>query len=216
MTIILDGTNGVTTPSPVVVQGSTSGSITIAAPAVAGSNTATLPAGTGTIAVQGASTNIVSGTAWTYTSGTPSSIDFTNIPSWVKRITMTVADLSFAAAGTARVRLGTSGGLATTGYSGGILSVPNAGTGSVTGLGSAPQGIAAFSSTDGTTLITSQIIITNLTGNTWVSSGVAYRVNDSVGTVFSGNVVLSGTLDRISLVATTSTFDAGSVNILYE
>jgi hypothetical protein len=27
---------------------------------------------------------------------------------------------------------------------------------------------------------------------------------------------LSGTLDRISIVATTSTFDAGTINILYE
>lgn len=50
MSIILDGTNGINTPSPVVVNGSSSGTITLSAPAVAGTNTATLQASTGTIA----------------------------------------------------------------------------------------------------------------------------------------------------------------------
>ena len=75
-----------------VLSGNTSGAITISAPSVAGTNTITLPAGTGTVAVQGVSTNIVSGTSVASTSGT--SIDFTSIPSWVKRITVMLNGVS--------------------------------------------------------------------------------------------------------------------------
>lgn len=49
--------------SSILITGDTSGSITLAAPAIAGTNTATLPASTGTVLVGGApsssSTNTV-------------------------------------------------------------------------------------------------------------------------------------------------------------
>jgi hypothetical protein len=68
-----------------VLSGDTSGSITVAAPAVSGSNTQTLAAVTGTLAP------IVSGTAVT---ATGTSVDFTGIPSWVKRVTVMFSGVS--------------------------------------------------------------------------------------------------------------------------
>ena len=53
--------------SSVVISGDTSGSITLAAPAVAGTNTATLPAATGTVMVSG---NMPAFSAYQATTGT--------------------------------------------------------------------------------------------------------------------------------------------------
>ena len=65
--------------SSVVISGDTSGAITLAAPAVAGTNTATLPAATGTVMVSGnmpAFSAYASGTSSSVTSGTDTKILF--------------------------------------------------------------------------------------------------------------------------------------------
>jgi len=51
--VTIDASQNVTIAKPVVLSGSTSGAITLAAPAVAGTNTITLPASTGTVLTTG-------------------------------------------------------------------------------------------------------------------------------------------------------------------
>ena len=190
--------------SSVIIKGDTSGQIEIASPAVAGTNTQTLVPATGTLAP------LIADTAKT---ASGSSVDFTGIPSWVKRITVTMTDISFAAGGNARIRLGTSSGLVSTGYTTTntvLQATPAVSLGSITdGLASVPTSAAA-------TVVTGQFIIVNITGNTWQSSGFVSRLADNITVMTTGYIALSGTLDRLSLVATTSTFDAGTINILYE
>lgn len=54
MALVLDGTSGITQlTGSIVMSGSTSGTVTIIPTATAGSNTATLPAATGTVMVSG-------------------------------------------------------------------------------------------------------------------------------------------------------------------
>jgi hypothetical protein len=65
------------------------------------------------------------------------------------------------------------------------------------------------------------ITFTNISGNTWVSNHVFGNVlPDIVGSAQGGgSKTLSGTLDGIRMttdVASTNTFDAGLVNIIYE
>lgn len=151
-------------------------------------------------------------TADTVKTASGSSVDFTGIPSWVKRITVTMTDISFAAAGAGRIRLGTSGGLVSTGYT-------TANTAFTTGgntFGTITDGVAAISTSAAATVVTGQFIIVNITGNTWQLNGFSTRAADSATNMSTGYIALGGTLDRLSLVATTSTFDAGSINILYE
>jgi len=62
--------------SSVVISGDTSGAITLAAPAVAGTNTATLPAATGTIMVTG---NIPAFSAYTSTNSTLTNNAYTKV-----------------------------------------------------------------------------------------------------------------------------------------
>jgi len=64
------------------------------------------------------------------------------------------------------------------------------------------------------------VILTNITGNTWVSMS---NINKSSSILVggAGNIALAGTLDRIRLIASSTgapadTFDAGSINIMYE
>lgn len=187
------------------------GSVTLQEPTTATNGTLNLPAGTGTVSVNGLSSNIVSATAQSATSGT--TIDFTGIPSWVKRITFIANDISFAAAGTSRIRIGTSGGLVSTGYSSANGTISNANTTVVSTITDGFPGPITGSAAATATIVCT---VFNVTGNTWTAMTQAIRPADLLTQNGVGFITLSGTLDRISLVATTSTFDAGTINILYE
>jgi len=204
---------------PLKLNSSGGGSVTLDTPSTASTFTLTVPAITGTAVVTGSSATVTPTmlsqplTLMTAQTASGTSVDFTGIPSWVKRITLQMRQVSFAASGAARIQLGTSSGLVTTGYSTGISAL--VATPSIQ-ISTFTNGIGGFSSTDGTTTIVGQIVITLLDTNTWVSNATWFRTNDNIISTNQGHIALGGTLDRISLVATTSTFDAGTVNVLYE
>jgi hypothetical protein len=63
MPVVIDGTSGTTTPT-IVLPGSSSGTVTLQAPAVAGSAIITFPSSTGTLATTtGSVTNLAGGSA---------------------------------------------------------------------------------------------------------------------------------------------------------
>lgn len=204
MTIVLNSTTGITTP-PVSVQGATSGSITFAAPDVAGTNTQTLVAATGTLAP------LIAGTAVASTSGT--SIDFTSIPSWVKRITVMFNGVSLSGTSAFLIQIG-AGSVITTGYSGGGMRVG----GSTVSAASFTTGFS-FNNTTAAATYGGNIIITNVSGNIWAASGVLGTSGGVESAAMTGgSISLGGTLDRVRITTVngTDTFDAGSINILYE
>lgn len=188
----------------IVVSGDTSGTITLSAPAVSGANTATLPAQTGTIGMIG------QGTAVATTSGT--AVDFTGIPSWVKQITVMLNGVSTSATSNLQVQIG-SGSVTVTGYaSAASLNATNvtATTGSVI-----TANVAATSSFNG--IVT--IALLNSSSFIWAfSSGIASAAGTVGAHIGGGGVTLSGVLDRVRITTVngTDTFDAGSVNILYQ
>ena len=193
-----------------VLTGDTSGQVTISAPAVAGTNTLTLQAATATNAVNKLETAVAS------TSGT--SIDFTALPSWIKRITVMFQGVSLSATANVIVRLGTSGGFVSSGYAAGVGVITNANnttraTAYTTYFPVTWTGSAAY-------LVYGNLTITNLTGNTWTATGNFYQ--DQGGGNFhvinvSGAIALSGVLTQLRITSDASdTFDAGNINILYE
>ena len=187
-----------------VLSGDTSGSITLAAPAVAGSTTQTLVNVTGTLAP------VVSGTAVASTSGT--SIDFTGIPSWVKRITVMFQGVSTNGTSTVQIQIG-SGSFTTSGYLGAVAFTGGGSTGVnlTSGLGVA-NGLAASS------VFHAVAVITNITGNSWAYGINGGFSNTAAGINGGGSISLSGTLDRVRITTVngTDTFDAGTINIIYE
>ena len=153
---------------------------------------------------------IQAGTAVASTSGT--SIDFTSIPSWVKRITVMMSGVSTNGSSNMQVQLGDSGGIETTSYSSSAsLNGTSATANSTTGL--------LLTAAGGTTCIYSGLMTICLLGsNTWAASGNLGRSDAATTNMFGGSKTLSDTLTqvRITTVNGTDTFDAGSINILYE
>jgi hypothetical protein len=189
------------------------GSVEIVAPTTASNFTATLPAGTGTMVVNGINGSLVSGTAVNSTSGT--SIDFTSIPSWVKRITVLFNGVSKSGTANFRVRLGTGGSPTTTGYTTAANIV-------TTGASACVASTAGFDTTGdaiATATVSGNLVFVNLSGNIWTCSSILHTPTPTVGNIFiAGIVSLAGTLDMVRITTTngTDTFDLGSVNILYE
>ena len=69
-------------------------------------------------------------------------------------------------------------------------------------------------------LLSSQIVITLLGSNTWIESAGITDYSTAILGVSnsSGKLALGGTLDRVRITTVngTDTFDAGSINLLYE
>jgi hypothetical protein len=204
------------------LNGSTSGYTEIDAPAVAGNNTLLLPGGNGT-ADQALVTNgsgalsfadrgrMVLETAQASTSGTE--VDFTDIPSWVKRVTVMFDGLSTSGSSNLLIQIGV-GSVTTAGY----LSVGNSMSGSTEATAyTTGFGIRAGNATNA---FHGQMVLCllNATSYVWSSSHAGATTTNNASYVGGGTVTLSGTLDRVRITTVngTDTFDAGSINILYE
>jgi hypothetical protein len=165
---------------------------------------------TGTISSSaGVTYPLISGTSQNSTSGT--SIDFTSIPSWVKRITIMFAGVSTSGSSNKLVQIG-SGTVTTTGYTSTSISSTN-GTG-VAASSTSGFIIASGSSSD---ILSGSLQLFNLTGNQWVLSGTL-KVTTSYVAAEGGDVSLSGILTRVRITTVngTDTFTAGTINIMYE
>jgi hypothetical protein len=206
-----------------ILQGSTSGSVTLQEPAVAGTTVLTLPATSGNVVVDSATqtlTNktiqggtITSGTAVASTSGT--SIDFTSIPSWVKRVTVMFSGVSTNGTSSIRVQIGTSVGVIVSGYLGSATTL-------VAGV-STSNFTAGFDENTAGGATAASIrhgfySINMLSATRFVCTGILNYSDEARSNFLAGSVTISGTLDRVRITTVngTDTFDAGTINILYE
>jgi len=152
---------------------------------------------------------ITSGTAVASTSST--SINFINIPSWVKRITVMFSGVSTNGSSNLQCQIG-AGSVTTSGYLSSTAYILGAGSNAfTTGFGIA-AGIGAGS------ILQGSFTITLIGSNLWVHSGTVASTNSPNIWSMAGSITLGGTLDRVRIttVGGTETFDAGSINILYE
>ena len=225
--------------SQVKVQGNASGVgiFTITSPNSANTQTLTLPDATATLVgdtttqtltnktltsptissptingtpVMGASV-ITSGTSVASTSGT--AIDFTSIPSWVKRITVMFSGVSTNGASDILIQLG-AGSVTTTGYASAGSECANNGTPNT----AASTAGFLVKMTGASRNLLGTMTICAFGSNAWVESySSAFSADVRTGSG-GGSVTLSGTLDRVRITTVngTDTFDAGSINIMWE
>jgi hypothetical protein len=154
---------------------------------------------------------ITSGTAQASTSGT--SIDFTSIPSWVKRITVMFNGVSTSGTSNPLIQLG-AGSVTTSGY---VSTGANLQNNISPQVASSTAGLILGEISLAAALISGHMVITNVSGNIWTASSYGKHSTDRCF-IGGGTVTLSGTLDRVRITTVngTDTFDAGSINILYE
>lgn len=152
---------------------------------------------------------LTAGTAVATTSGT--SHDFTSIPSWVSRMAVSGSGVSTNGTSPLQIQIG-SGSVAVSGYTSQSWSASAAG-------GIVTSGFYFTGSAAAANAYTFVVTLVRLSGNQWIAFGIINIDNAlNVGYQIIGKITLGGTLDRIRLTTIngTDTFDAGSVNILYE
>ena len=195
-----------------VLNTATINSSTLVTPAVDVINEATSAAGVtidGLLIKDGAlpagSVPLSRGTSQATTSGT--SFDFTGIPSWVKRITVVFNSVSIDATDQFLIQIGDAGGIETSGY---VSRSSEGGDNSTSTSGYIVRINGSAQEASGI------LTIINVSGNTWISSHVIDRGASSTS-VGAGSKTLSAVLTQLRLTTPLgSSFDAGSVNILYE
>ncbi len=152
---------------------------------------------------------IKSGTAVASTSGT--SIDFTGIPSTAKRVTVMFSGVSTSGTSNPLIQIG-SGSVTTSGYlgSGSALGGSVSTSAYTTGFG--------IVSGNAANTLSGALRLSLLTGNTWVIEGVLNAPNQPQTNTTAGFLALAGVLDRVRITTVngTDTFDAGTINILWE
>lgn len=142
------------------------------------------------------------------------SVDFTGIPSWAKRITVMFNGVSTNGTSANQIQLGYSGGIVTSGYLGTYGSWIHA-TAPTAYLLTTGFGIFSDLASD---VRSGSIVLTNMGGNIWTCFGVLCSSSRALQLTTAGSIVLSGALDRLRLTTVngTDTFDAGAINILVE
>lgn len=147
------------------------------------------------------------------TSGT--SIDFTGIPSWVKKITICFIGVSTSGTSNILIQLGDSGGVEATGYLGAGVILG----GGVVDQANYTAGFG-FPAANAANIVHGSLTLclANSSNNTWVVSGNLALSNTAYVLAVAGSKATSAALDRVRIttVAGTDTFDAGTLNIIYE
>jgi hypothetical protein len=207
LTVAQGGTGASTLTANNVLLGNGTSAPQVVAPSTSGN----VLTSNGTTWTSAAGANpLTSGTAVASTSGT--SIDFTSIPSWVKRVTVLFRGVSTNGTSDYLIQIG-AGSPTTTGYTGSASVI-------TTGVATSnfTTGFGVYNNIGAGTVIDGSVTISAFGSNVWIASGVT-AITSAIGTMPTGGAVtLGGTLDRIRITTVngTDTFDAGSINILYE
>ena len=152
------------------------------------------------------------GTSQASTSGT--SIDFTGIPSWAKRVTVMFNGVSLSGSSSILVQIGANGAAEIASYTSGSSRTGGSGATAYTSATSGFLVSAGASTETPSGLMSLQTIGSNL----WVSAHALNVPSASCTISGAGSKTLSGTLDRVRITTVNGTdlFDAGSINIMYE
>lgn len=141
-------------------------------------------------------------------------LTFSSIPSWVKKVTLSLSGLSSTGTGEFAVKIGPVAGVESSGYSGSVGIFSGAGTSAA----NLSTGFIIFQNSQGAAYTThGQMVLTLIDAatNLWAASCTAGESDASRLQFMGGSKAIAGVLSVLTL-STTDTFDAGSVNILYE
>ena len=141
-------------------------------------------------------------------SATGTSVEFTGIPSWAKRIQVIHAAISTDGTNPYFIQIG-AGSYAVSGYA------------SSANISTYSTGLVFANNLTAATLVTGISTLLLVGSNLWVHASVAGANSGNSPTPAHGSITLGGTLDRLRLISSatgspSSTWDAGDFNIVYE
>jgi hypothetical protein len=143
---------------------------------------------------------------------------FTGIPSWVERVTVMLSGVSTNGTGQIQIQLGDSGGIENSGYSGSVDTTVASVSAELftTGLAVSRAGVMGA-----TAVFSGQAVFSLVGSNTWVGSGLFARTNTAGVSLTACTKTLSDTLTQLRIIGSATgspsdTFDAGTINIIYE
>jgi hypothetical protein len=152
-------------------------------------------------------------TTFSSTTASGNIVEFTGVPSWVRKIIVAIANASTTSQGSYDLQLGHSGGYETTGYTGISTAITGTNQSSNATLSSS---FSAGGQTNGSQTRRGSFELVNVSGNIWQCGGIFSTTPDNHLRIFSGHKTLSGTLDRVRVILGSSdTFDAGNISIMY-
>jgi hypothetical protein len=139
---------------------------------------------------------------------------FTSLPSGIKRITVMFNQISSGSSDTGLlVRLGTSSGFVTSGYTQASFQVKTSDNTSGVFQDTTGFGVRGI---DSSNTVSGIMTIAHQGGNNFVESHVC-RMNSTQGVFGGGKLALGGTLTQVRVSSSSgSNFDDGTVNIFYE
>jgi len=146
------------------------------------------------------------------TSGTV--VEYTTIPSWARRVTVLLRNVSTAGTSHYVIQLG-SGSFATSGYTDAVTGITYGTNGGADAVG---QGIPIHHS-QAAQAVTGIVHFVLDEGNTWIAAGSLSAVGGTnpLGITSAGSIALAGVLDRIRITSVSAdTFDSGSISYLFE
>ena len=205
--------------SNIAIKGAAAGTgvFTLESPATNTDRTLVLPDASGTIVTTATLPSIPNpltlGTEVATTSGT--TIDFTGIPSWVKKITLLMKAVSTNGGSDYIVRIGDTT-LATSGYTS-VANYVNPGANSCTGT-AYYGGFILTKDINAGTAFTATCTITLQSPGLYVWAFIGNNGLSGAGFFGSSYLDLGSTLNRVTLTTLggSDIFDAGAINIMYE
>jgi len=145
---------------------------------------------------------------------TASGAIFTDLPPGIRRINMTLWNVSMDNTSDFAVRIGDSGGIESSGYT--TWNKRFGGSSFTTAGGTGQSGFLVGSNCAGLSAFFGHVVLTNPQDNDWVCTSWISDASDNFRWQI-GKKGLSGELDRIQIdVWSTDNFDGGNVNIFYE
>jgi hypothetical protein len=210
LTVAQGGTGAATHTSKGVLIGNGTSAVTTVSPSTVG-NVLTSD-GTSWVSTAGAYV-LTSGTTVASTSGT--SITFSSIPTWVKRITIMFNGTGTNGTSGIAVQIGAGSIDSSSTYTGMAQRFNTGGSGFT-------QNSTYFSLTTTGTFdnapMDGSAVLNTLGSNIWVLNSTNGYTTQQQTVISGGAKTLSGTLDRVSIITANGTdaFNAGSINILYE
>jgi hypothetical protein len=157
---------------------------------------------------------LTSGTAVNAATGSPTYIDFLSIPSWVKKIIVSLSAVSTNGSADLLLQIGDSGGIEDSGYSSFSGYVGNAGADDDTSTTGFMLSAGTFNASYALSGLATLVCL-DAASNLWISTTVS-SVN-GYAYFASGTKSLSVTLNSVRIKASNGTdaFDGGYINILY-